>query len=110
MARRSGCGEASDATPKAADPFRSVHIIVDLQLQIKTHTQISGPVVAIGQLAEAGGWVLLRKGVSAREVGVSGCWFSRGWEPARRRERVRGGEMENGGKRVFLMEERENKD
>jgi hypothetical protein len=25
-----------------------------------------------------------------------GCWFSRGWEPARRRERVRGGEMKNG--------------
>ena len=46
-----------------------------------------------------------------------GCWFSRGWEPARRRERtkwrrerVQGGdeEMENRGERVCLMEEREN--
>jgi hypothetical protein len=27
-----------------------------------------GPMVAIGRLAEAWGWVLLRKGVSAREV------------------------------------------
>jgi hypothetical protein len=27
-----------------------------------------GPVVVIGRLAEAGGWVLLRNGVLAREV------------------------------------------
>ena len=44
------------------------------------------------------------------------CWFNRGWEPARRREknrwrreRVRGEEMKNGGERESLMEERENK-
>jgi hypothetical protein len=62
----------------------------------------------------------LRKGLGFVEKGgfgygglkgrvMWGCWLSRGWEPARRRERVRGGEMKNGGERECLMEERENK-